>query len=114
MRAIADIPNKLKRIAHPVGGMGDAHNGVAKVRVGKAGVLFSNGMGWDHVSVSLATRCPTWEEMCAIKDLFFEAEDLVVQYHPPKTQYVNCHPYCLHLWRPEAGGIPLPPAIMIA
>lgn len=27
--------------------------------------------GWDHVSVSLPNRCPTWEEMCKVKDLFF-------------------------------------------
>ena len=33
-------------------------------------VLFSDGLGWDHVSVSLADRCPTWAEMCFIKDLF--------------------------------------------
>src|SRR5262245_54586743 len=26
---------------------------------------------WDHVSVSLSHRCPTWDEMCWVKDLFF-------------------------------------------
>lgn len=25
---------------------------------------------WEHVSVSLKHRCPNWEEMCMIKDLF--------------------------------------------
>lgn len=62
--------------------------------------IAGNGEGWEHVSVSLPNRCPTWEEMCAIKDLFWDAEDCVVQYHPPKSEYVNCHLYCLHLWRP--------------
>jgi hypothetical protein len=55
--------------------------------------------GWEHVSVSLRDRTPTWTEMCLIKDLFWDPEDCVLQFHPPKSQYVNCHPHCLHLWR---------------
>jgi hypothetical protein len=35
-------------------------------------VIASDGMGWDHVSVSLKDRCPTWEEMCLVKDLAAE------------------------------------------
>ena len=30
--------------------------------------------GWEHVSVSLPDRCPTWEEMCRVKDLFWDAD----------------------------------------
>jgi len=59
----------------------------------------SDGAGWEHVSVSLLDRCPSWEEMCKIKALFWSDEDLVVQFHPPKSDYVNNHPHCLHLWR---------------
>lgn len=55
--------------------------------------------GWEHVSVSLRNRCPTWEEMCAFKDIFWEEEECVVQFHPPKSEYVNLHPYCLHMWK---------------
>jgi hypothetical protein len=62
---------------------------------------------WDHVSVSLADRCPTWEEMCFIKELFFERDEPAMQLHPVKD-YVNNHPYCLHLWRPLDVEIPLP------
>lgn len=57
--------------------------------------------GWEHVSVSPCNRKratpPTWAEMCEIKHMFFEDEEAVVQYHPPKSEYVNNHPYCLHL-----------------
>ena len=63
-------------------------------------VIANDVEGWEHVSVSLAHRIPYWEEMCVIKDLFWDAEDCVVQYHPPKSEYVNTHPYVLHLWRP--------------
>ena len=59
----------------------------------------SDGMGWEHVSVSRPDRCPTWEEMCFIKSLFWDSEDRVVQFHPPESEYINDHPYVLHLWR---------------
>lgn len=52
---------------------------------------------WYHVSVSLPNRCPTWEEMCFIKELFF-GDHVAIQFHPKKKDYVNNHPYCLHLW----------------
>ncbi len=77
-------------------------------------IIASDGAGWEHVSVSLATRCPTWEEMCDVKGLFWEPEDCVAQLHPPQSQYVNCHPFCLHLWRPANGSFfPLPPSCLV-
>lgn len=53
-------------------------------------VVWSFGGGWEHVSVSFASRCPTWDEMCEVKDIFWTPEECVVQYHPPaKTGDVN-------------------------
>ena len=75
--------------------------------------IAGEGMGWEHVSVSRTDRCPTWEEMCFVKNLFWNDEDCVVQLHPPKSEYVNCHPYTLHLWRPIGQTIPMPPSIMV-
>ncbi|MEA4928398.1 MAG: hypothetical protein VB104_06930 [Candidatus Limiplasma sp.] len=74
--------------------------------------IASFGGGWDHVSVSYHHRCPTWDEMQRVKDLFFGEEEIVVQYHPAKSQYVNNHPYCLHLWKPHIEMIPTPPTWM--
>ena len=48
----------------------------------------SDGGGWDHVSVSLATRCPTWDEMCYVKSLFFMPHEAVMQLHPPDRKSV--------------------------
>lgn len=76
-------------------------------------VIASDGEGWEHASASLPDRCPVWEEMCAIKDVFWDEEDAVAQYHPPKSTYVNCHPFALHLWRPTGIALPLPPAWMV-
>ena len=59
--------------------------------------------GWEHVSIELsARRLPTWEEMCLIKDIFWEEEEMVVQIHPKHSEYVNITE-ALHLWRPKDG-----------
>lgn len=76
-------------------------------------VIASDGMGWDHVSVSLNNRTPNWREMCFIKSLFWDEEEVAIQYHPKKSEYVDNHPYCLHLWRPQDQEIPTPPAILV-
>lgn len=79
-------------------------------------VMVSSGadeVPWEHVSVSTKTRCPTWKEMCWIKELFFEDEEVVIQYHPRKSDYVNQHPFCLHMWRPLNAELPLPPTIAV-
>lgn len=73
----------------------------------------AGGMAWEHVSVSLPDRCPTWEEMCKIKSLFWDDEDAVAQFHPPRSEWVNNHSYCLHMWRPVGVQMPMPPSIMV-
>lgn len=65
---------------------------------------------WEHVSVSLRDRCPTWEEMCKIKDLFWGSHETVLQFHPSRDKYVNHHAFCLHLWKKIGENAELPPA----
>jgi len=82
--------------------------------VGAFRLMVSDGspeMPWEHVSVSLASRIPTWEEMSLVKSWFWGEEEAVMQLHPPEADYINQHPNCLHLWKPwpQAGAIPLPP-----
>lgn len=74
--------------------------------------------GWDHVSVSLnesnnRKRCPTWDEMCLVKSLFWDADEYVVQFHPPEKEYVNVHGGCLHLWKQVNAEFPTPPTICV-
>jgi hypothetical protein len=76
-------------------------------------VISGCGEGWDHVSVSLRHRIPTWQEMNWIKNLFFEDEDCVVQFHPPKSEYINVGKNVLHLWRPWKCKYHLPPRWMM-
>ena len=73
-------------------------------------IIAANGDSWDHVSVSVvgSMATPNWDEMCFVKDLFFEPEEAVFQLHPPHSRYVNVHAGYLHLWRPQHEAIPMP------
>jgi len=68
---------------------------------------------WEHVSVSIERRCPNWTEMCFVKDLFWDEDELVIQFHPPKAKNINNHPHCLHLWKCRDGHVRLPPALLV-
>lgn len=74
--------------------------------------------GWEHVSVHAENRngknrTPTWKEMCFVKDLFWEPEDVVMQLHPRKSEYVSFHDFTLHLWRSRTQPIPEPPSMLV-
>ena len=69
--------------------------------------------GWEHVSVSTERRIPNWQEMTFVKDLFWEPEDCVVQFHPPQSRYVNNYSVVLHMWRWTGGTFPTPPDWMV-
>lgn len=43
--------------------MGDRHNGHLRIPKRQMVIVFSNGEGWEHVSVSVKDRCPTWDEI---------------------------------------------------
>ena len=92
------------------------NNGAFQIRI-KSGVVFnvisSQDHGWEHVSVSLPYRAPAWDEMCLIKGMFWDKDDWVVQYHPAESEYIDIHPYCLHMWRPMLGDLPTPPSWMV-
>lgn len=75
--------------------------------------IASAGDGWDHVSVSRADRCPTWEEMEFVRRLVFLDHAVAMQLHVPPTDHINIHNHCLHMWRPHFHPIPLPPKDMV-
>jgi hypothetical protein len=111
------VPNKFRiRTGYHATEDRDGNNGAFMLKL-KGGqfvqVIASDGLGWEHVSVSRRDRCPTWEEMCQVNALFWDEEDCVVQYHPPRSEYVNNHPNCLHLWRPTEGQIPRPMKLLV-
>lgn len=117
------VPNKL-RITYGLMGSGDhyGNNGAFQIDFSNrssAMCIASDGEGWEHVSVRIwdvsggKDRTPTWAEMCKIKGIFWDEEDCVIQFHPPKSEYVNNHPHVLHLWRPTNQVVPLPDSILV-
>ena len=94
------------------GGMGEFKTGIMKGMT----VIWSYGGGWEHISIDGKNRMPTWDEMCQLKDMFFTEDECCVQYHPPKSDYVNNIPYCLHIWKPigqYSGVLPVPPSLLV-
>jgi len=96
---------------------GDDDNGLFRIRSEEGGgmmlIIASVGEGWEHVSVSLKDRCPTWGEMEQVAKLFFGDWETAMQLHVPSSDHINCHKYCLHWWRPVHANIPRPPAHMV-
>lgn len=76
--------------------------------------------GWEHVSVTVVyqvgrswrQRAATWQEMSFVKDAFWREDECVVQFHPPRANYVNNHSCCLHLWRKVGTEYETPPEIL--
>lgn len=115
MKTLAEIratPRIMVQFAGNDGGIAEAHL-LSSKKPRPATVVFSWGGGWDHVSVSFPNRCPTWEEMCEVKKMFFHPEETAWEYHPMESEYVNNHPYCLHIWRLQQPGMPMPPSWMV-
>ncbi len=127
MRSIC--PAELDKARHRTGMMGSPRGSMWGLfrfdwKEGTVAVLSSGPVGdnpysegWEHVSVSMngdRSRTPSWEVMARVKDLFWTEEELVLQFHPPKSDYVNHHPGVLHLWRKPGHEIELPPKHLIA
>ena len=89
----------------------ERYNGAFVIKYNKSvlRIIASSSGGWDHVSVSLVDRTPTWAEMDYIKRIFFKDDETAMQLHVPVKDHVNVHPFVLHLWRPHSEKIPLPP-----
>lgn len=75
-------------------------------------VIFSaaverDGRVWLHLSLSHRGRMPHWSEIVEAKEAFLGAEARALQVFPARSEWVNIHPFCLHLWRClDDDGIP--------
>lgn len=110
---IANVLNQKLGNLH----FGDDKNGHFMIAYQNTNVKFfviaTNHNGWDHISVSLKNRCPNWIEMCFVKDLFFDEDEVVIQIHPKKGNYVNLAKSCLHLWKDQNNEFGLPEECMV-
>lgn len=108
--------DRSQRIIDHYGNVGDETCGAFNIPYGGQILrcIASSDGDWDHVSVSLDKRCPSWNEMAFIKRRFFRDDETAMQLHVPVDDHINVHPYCLHMWRPHRVAIPLPPKEFIA
>lgn len=120
MKNLNNISNFRRVDLFGNGSVEDEYNGTFIIDKHKNGefyfVIVSNGLGWEHVSVTLhkkngasIKRCPSFEEMQMVKEKIFTEEEAVFQLHPREEDYVNTHPYCLHLWKPNNCSMIVPP-----
>lgn len=99
----------------------DGNNGAfyldARISSRSIWCIASDGEGWEHVSVSVRqggkVRTPVWEEMSYVKSVFWDDEDVCMQLHPARSNWVNNHENVLHIWRPIGVDIPLPDSMMV-
>jgi hypothetical protein len=110
---ITIAPHVLAVMVKGEGALDPRYNGMFLIPPLK--VMASAGGGWDHVSVSTDTRCPTWTEMSYVHRRFFNPHEVAMQLHLPENDHINNHPFTLHLWRPwsKLRRIPLPPKSMV-
>lgn len=57
-----------------------------------------DGRQWYHVSCSHQGHLPNYNELKQMKRCFVGDERTALQIFPPQSQFVNHHPYVLHLW----------------
>ena len=107
MKKIEDILNSERIWGHTI--VFPVHSAWIKLPdCGTCSVIWSeNEDGMEQVSVSPKKkfRVPTWDDMCVLKDVFFEDEEEAYQIHPKKSEYVNVVENCLHLWKPKGHEI---------
>jgi len=113
MKTIKELKEIPKLVLHEIGEDGGTASLYFSRDSKAAFIVFSFGGGWDHVSVSYKNRCCTWEEMCMIKDIFFNENECVVQFHPAQKDYINLHPHTLHLWKKQGVEFEMPPKYMV-
>jgi hypothetical protein len=68
---------------------------------------------WHHVSCSFADKLPSYEDLQEIRKVFIGEGMTSVMIFPPEHQYINYHPFCLHLYAcldadpwPDVGSSP--------
>lgn len=62
-----------------------------------------DGQEWIHVSYSCESRVPSHADTVLVKETFI-GDRYAYAVFPPKSNYVNIHPNCLHLWAMWCSG----------
>lgn len=63
-----------------------------------SGKIEKDGKKWIHVSVARPDKLPEWNLLKEIKRIFIGFDRQAIQILPREKNYINMHPYCLHLF----------------
>jgi hypothetical protein len=68
-------------------------------KFGRCTVIVSIDAGLWHLSISTPNASPSYNEIKEARYKFIPDEVVMAQIFPPKSQFVNLHPYCHHLFQ---------------
>jgi hypothetical protein len=66
-------------------------------------VILSIDGGHRHLSIASPARYPSWDEILRVRNWYFPEEMEVVMVLARRSEYVNLHPTCFHLWESACG-----------
>lgn len=64
----------------------------------KCTVIVSKDAGLWHLSISRKDRLPNYDELKYARYTYLPEVKYAAQIFPPKSEFVNMHQFCLHLW----------------
>ena len=103
-RIIDEIPHKIDPTPPGYRYEGDSFGASAFLNKGQGLLVLvsmstmENGEKFLHVSVSRRSRLPSWDDLKRVKAAFIGEEREAVHVLPKASDYINLHPYCMHLW----------------
>lgn len=68
---------------------------------GECSVIVSNDAGRWHLSIAHSSRYPTMDEIRDARYMFIDDNLHMAMIYPPRSEYVNIHNNCFHLWEIE-------------
>ena len=71
---------------------------MGECRILLSGPVEREQIGW-HFSISCESRNPTWEEQRDTRYNLISDDVCMVSVLPPRSEYVNVHPFCFHWWQ---------------
>lgn len=100
-RAALAMPRHWHKIPDPTGFCAAFQNTLSGLRATVTLDTMEDGATYTHVSCSYPHKLPSWDDLKQVKDAFIGPHREAIQVLPKDEDYVNVHPYCLHLWAEE-------------
>jgi len=97
----SNIPTGFRLVRHEPDGFGEQKHFVTETGLSViVGTEVHDGRPWLHVSLARRDRLPAWADVVLAKEVFVGIEANAIMPFPPRSEWVNKHRYCLHLWAP--------------